>query len=94
VGTVWGSEMAADVDHIAIDIDGKQGRSETSPCFPSAFLKGVGMSVWQNSGDGHDASANPQHASNWYNFAKSKKFFGQEKDHFEAWHVSNDFWNK
>ncbi len=60
------------------------------PAFPDAFLKGVGMSVWQNSADG------PQPApSNWQHFTEAKKdYFGQREYANSAWKTSNDFWNK
>eukprot|EP00195_Chlamydomonas_chlamydogama_P008762 CAMPEP_0202896722 /NCGR_PEP_ID=MMETSP1392-20130828/5659_1 /ASSEMBLY_ACC=CAM_ASM_000868 /TAXON_ID=225041 /ORGANISM="Chlamydomonas chlamydogama, Strain SAG 11-48b" /LENGTH=537 /DNA_ID=CAMNT_0049582169 /DNA_START=105 /DNA_END=1718 /DNA_ORIENTATION=+ len=45
-------------------------------------MKGVGMSVFQNSSDTH---------SNWIQFAKKKKFFGQQ-DLQSAWSKSNNFW--
>ena len=57
--------------------------SVASPVFPINFMKGVGMSVWQNSSDS---------TSNWSHFAKRRNFFGQSEQK-EAWQKSNDFWN-
>lgn len=45
------------------------------------FFKGVGMSVWQNSSDT---------ASQWTDYVRRKRFFGQDPRPFEK---SNDFWN-
>jgi hypothetical protein len=67
----------------------EEQQAQPCPSFPPNFMKGIGMSVWQNSSDGHeDASA----ASNWANYTKRKKFFGQQ-ELGSAWHTSNDFWN-
>lgn len=43
------------------------------------------------------SSGTPQHpprTSNWYNFARKHKFFGQAKEFAAAWKTSNDFWNQ
>lgn len=50
----------------------------------STFLKGIGISVWQNSPD--------MDASNWTEFARKKKYFGQQQ-YLDAFLKSNDFWN-
>lgn len=51
--------------------------------FEDRWLKGIGLSVWQNSSDTH---------SQWTEFAKQKKYFGQQ--HLvEAYQLSADFWN-
>ena len=51
--------------------------------WPDDFLKGIALSVWQNSGDTK---------SNWTAYTKKKNYFGQ-KEHAEAFHKANDFWN-
>lgn len=48
------------------------------------FLKGVAISVWQNSSDTD---------SNWAHFAKARNYFGQA-DLVNSFLESSDFWNK
>ncbi len=54
-----------------------------SPVFPAGWQKGIGLSVFQNSSDS---------TSNWADFIRKKKFFGQGK-YKEAWESSNKFWD-
>eukprot|EP00955_Chlamydomonas_euryale_P105954 365672-Chlamydomonas_euryale.AAC.3 len=64
------------------------------PQLPDAFLRGVGLSVWQNSGDGGKAPGvrHTRTPSNWGAFAEAKNYFGQRR--FKAaWAHSTDFWN-
>lgn len=61
-----------------------QGRE---PKFPDKFMKGVGMSVWQNSSDG----TNPA-PSNWGHYIKEKKSFFGQREYASAWVHSNNFW--
>lgn len=49
------------------------------------FLKGVSISVWQNSPD--------PDSSNWTHFMRRKNYFGQ-KDRIDKFHETNDFWNR
>lgn len=51
--------------------------------FEDRFLKGIGLSVWQNSFDEH---------SQWTEFAKQKKYFGQQHL-IDTYKRSADFWN-
>eukprot|EP00798_Chlamydomonas_sp_ICE-L_P012376 gene12376-15563_t len=55
----------------------------SAPEFPSDFMKGVGLSVYQNSSDT---------SSNWNAYVTKKKLFGQTK-YKDAWEKSSDFWN-
>eukprot|EP00798_Chlamydomonas_sp_ICE-L_P003475 gene3475-13536_t len=57
--------------------------STSTPDFPTEFMKGVGLSVYQNSSDT---------SSNWNTYVQKKKYFGQKKWK-SAWEHSNDFWN-
>ena len=61
--------------------------SRPGPVFPDEFMKGVGMSVWQNSSDGPDPAP-----SNWTHYVKKSDYFGQG-ELASAWKTSNDFWN-
>jgi hypothetical protein len=61
---------------------------DAHPCYPKNFMKGIGMSVFQNSSDG----PNPTAPSNWGHFIKKKNILGQE-EYKSAWESSNDFWN-
>ncbi|GAX72576.1 hypothetical protein CEUSTIGMA_g32.t1 [Chlamydomonas eustigma] len=61
---------------------------DARPCYPMNFMKGIGMSVFQNSSDG----PNPKAPSNWGHFIKKKNYLGQ-KEYKSAWESSNDFWN-
>jgi len=66
----------------------------TAPEFPDAFIRGVGMSVWQNSSDGGTGLGveNCACPSNWGAYAQKKNYFGEAKL-VDAWTKSNDFWN-
>ena len=55
--------------------------------FPDEFMKGVGMSVWQNSSDGPDPAP-----SNWHHYASKKKDFFGQSEYRSAWEHSNNFW--
>lgn len=59
------------------------GSGEQQGLFPEGFLKGIALSVYQNSGDT---------TSNWAHFAKKRGYFGQRKT-AKAFEKSNDFWN-
>ncbi|KAG1665106.1 hypothetical protein FOA52_007797 [Chlamydomonas sp. UWO 241] len=75
-------------------VEAQANAAMTSPVFPKEFMKGVGMSVWQNSCDG-GTKPGTEHCkapSNWGQYAQRKKFFGQA-DFSDAWCKSNDFWN-
>jgi hypothetical protein len=76
--------------------EAKANAAITRPVFPEEFMKGVGMSVWQNSSDGaRGKQPGTEHCtapSNWGQYAQKKKFFGQA-DCSDAWCKSNDFWN-
>ena len=50
------------------------------------MMKGVGLSVWQNSSEGPDPAP-----SNWGHYIKEKKYFGQGENE-SAWVHSNNFW--
>lgn len=53
-----------------------------SSLLPGSFLKGVGLSVWQNSADT---------ASQWSAFLSTRKFFGQNPASFVS--GTNHFWD-
>jgi hypothetical protein len=50
---------------------------------PKGFLKGVALSVFQNSSDA---------TSNWTEFIKKRNYLGQPQNK-EAFQRSNDFWD-
>jgi beta-glucosidase/6-phospho-beta-glucosidase/beta-galactosidase len=58
-----------------------RGVFHTGHMTSTVFLKGVALSVYQNSSDTH---------SNWTAFIRQRGYFGQDKDAFAS---SNDFWN-
>ncbi len=51
--------------------------------FPPNFLKGIALSVFQNSGDLR---------SNWTDYIKKKNYLGQA-EHKAAFAKASDFWN-
>ncbi|KAF5828616.1 glycoside hydrolase superfamily [Dunaliella salina] len=62
----------------------KGGDSTPRQHFPEQFLKGIALSVWQNSSDT---------ASNWTEFAQRKNYFGQGT-YKDAFLKANDFWTE
>lgn len=72
--------------HVSAQHDGAPLADAISPQFSPNFLKGVALSVFQNSGDG------PAGKSNWSDFIVAKNYLGQRK-HAAAFHTSNDFWH-
>ncbi len=67
---------------------GSSSSLSSGPTLPDQFLKGVGLSVWQNSADGDSPAP-----SNWQTFARKKGFFGRPELENTAWRNSNGFWD-
>jgi hypothetical protein len=78
-GGGWGSSEGTE---FPIDSPGAAPRLIPEPS--DKFLKGIALSVYQNSSDV---------GSNWTHFVKKNDYMGQA-DLKPAWEKSNDFWNR